>query len=284
VTRPLFALLPLLLGACSPLGAFNGVVAKDKGGVLVARNQAFGADPRQRLDIYAPRGTAPGAKLPVIVWFYGGSWNSGTKEEYAFAGRALAAQGFVVAIPDYRLVPQVRYPAFLEDGAAAVRLVRASAARFGGDADRIVLAGHSAGAYNAAMLSLDPVWLGQDRRAVRGFVGLAGPYDFLPLDVASTQAAFGAVSNLQATQPINAASAGDPPALLAAGTKDTLVRPVQSSRLAARLAGAGVSVETKLYPGIGHIGIMTALSRPLRGKAPVLADVANFSRRVTQQP
>jgi acetyl esterase/lipase len=279
-----FSLLPLLLAGCSPLTAFNGVVPKDAGGVLLARDQAYGAHPRQRLDIYAPRKLAAGAKVPVIVWFYGGSWNSGSRQGYAFAGRALASRGFVVAVPDYRLVPEVRYPTFLEDGAAAVKWIRANVARHGGDPDRLVLAGHSAGAYNAAMLALDPRWLGSDRAAVKGLIGLAGPYDFLPLDVASTQNAFGHVADLPTTQPINHAGVGDPPALLVAGAEDTLVRPRQTAALAQRLNAAGVSAETRLYSGVGHIGVMTALARPLRGKAPVLQDAADFAARVTARP
>jgi acetyl esterase/lipase len=278
-----FSLLPLLLAGCSPLTAFNGVVPKDAGGVLLARDLAYGTHPRQRLDIYAPRKLAAGAKVPVIVWFYGGSWNSGSRQGYAFAGRALASRGFVVAVPDYRLVPEVRYPAFLEDGAAAVKWIRANVARHGGDPDRMVLAGHSAGAYNAAMLALDPRWLGADRAAVKGLIGLAGPYDFLPLDVASTQNAFGHVADLPSTQPVNHAGAGDPPALLVAGADDTLVRPRQTAALAQRLNAAGARAETRLYPGVGHIGVMTALAKPLRGKAPVLQEAADFASRVTAQ-
>jgi acetyl esterase/lipase len=278
-----FSLLPLLLAGCSPLTAFNGVVPKDRDGVLLARGEAYGAHPRQRLDIYAPRKLAAGARVPVIVWFYGGSWSSGDRQGYAFAGRALASRGFVVAVPDYRLVPEVRYPAFLEDSAAAVKWLRANVARHGGDPDRLVLAGHSAGAYNAAMLALDPRWLGADRASVRGLVGLAGPYDFLPLDIAATRNAFGHVADLPDTQPVNHAGAGDPPALLVAGANDTLVRPRQTALLAQRLNAAGVRAETRLYPGIGHIGVMTALSRPLRGKAPVLQDVADFAGRVTAE-
>jgi acetyl esterase/lipase len=133
------------------------------------------------------------------------------------------------------------------------------------------------------MLALDPRWLGSDRVAVKGLIGLAGPYDFLPLDVASTQNAFGHVGDLPSTQPVNHAGAGDPPALLLAGADDTLVRPRQTAALAQRLNAAGVSAETRLYPGVGHIGVMTALAKPLRGKAPVLQDAADFASRVTAQ-
>ncbi len=276
--------LSALLAACSPLRTFNSLVLKDRGGLLAERGAAYGAHPRQRLDLYRPRSKgaeAARAALPIILFLYGGSWQSGVREGYGFAGRALAARGFLVAVPDYRLVPEVRFPAFLEDNARALHWVRANAARFGGDPDRVVLVGHSAGAYNAAMLALDPRWLGEDRRAVRGLVGLAGPYDFLPLSGPITTAAFGQERDLASTQPINFASAGDPQALLLHGGRDTLVHPRDSRRLAERLQAAGVDARVKLYPGIGHIGMVTALARPFRGRAPVLEDIAAFAGQVT---
>jgi acetyl esterase/lipase len=273
--------LALLAASCSPLRAFNALVPTDAGVERVAKGAAFGAGPRQRLDLYRPRQQA--GPTPVLVFLYGGSWQSGTRQGYGFAGRALAARGFLVAVPDYRLVPDVRCPGFLEDNAAAVRWLRANAARFGGDADRIVLVGHSAGAYNAAMLALDPRWLGKDRSAVRGFVGLAGPYDFLPLDSPITRAAFGAAADAS-IQPGSFASADDPPALLLHGAKDATVLPRNSVKLAERLRSAGGEAHTKLYPGLGHVGILTSIARPFRGKAPVLDDIARFSRQVTDAP
>ncbi|MBS0254266.1 MAG: alpha/beta hydrolase, partial [Proteobacteria bacterium] len=224
-----------------------------------------------------------GAPLPVIVFLYGGSWNSGMREGYGFAGRALAAQGFVVAVPDYRLVPQVRYPAFLEDGAAALRWVRAHVGEYGGDPNRVVVMGHSAGAYNAAMLAYDARWLGE-RPWLKGFIGLAGPYDFVPLKSDATRAAFGQADDLAATQPINHVAPGAPPALLAVAGKDVTVGPRNAESLAAALARAGVPVQRRTYPGVGHVGIVTALARPLRGRAPVLADAAAFARQVTALP
>jgi acetyl esterase/lipase len=217
----------------------------------------------------------------VIVFLYGGSWQSGSRGGYAFAGQALASRGFLVAVPDYRLVPEVRYPAFLQDNAAAVRWVIANAARHGGDPSRIVLVGHSAGAYNAAMLALDPRWLGRDRAAIRGFAGLAGPYDFLPLDGPVTRAAFGAEREPATTQPISFASADDPPALLLHGGKDRTVFVRNSQQLQARLRSARVDARLKIYPDVGHVGIMTALARPFRKRAPVLADVTSFAAEVT---
>jgi acetyl esterase/lipase len=277
-----FLALSLLAVACSPLTAFNTLMPKDAGGLLAARGLNYGPDPRQHLDIYGPRdAAAPAHRYPVIVFFYGGSWNSGSRSGYAWLGRALAARGFVVAVPDYRLVPHVRFPEFLRDSALAVRFVREVATRYGGDPDRVVLAGHSAGAYNAAMLALDPQWLGDDRKAIRGLIGLAGPYDFLPLDGPVVEAAFGQAPDPALTQPVHFAGTDAPPAFLGTGDKDDTVRPANSDSLAARLRGAGVAVERHAYAHVGHVGLVTAIAKPFRGKASVLDDMATFASRVT---
>lgn len=264
----------------SPLHTFNTLVPKDGDSREAAADIAFGSHERQRLDVYEPRNMGPGPH-PVIVWFYGGSWDSGTRHGYDFVGRALAAQGFVTVIPDYRLVPEVRFPGFVEDGAEAVRWVQENIGDYGGDASRIVLGGHSAGAYIAAMLANDPRWLDESRSALRGMVGLAGPYDFTPLDVPSTIAAFGQWPDVMDTQPVRFVSGDAPPALLLTGADDTTVKPRNSQALSDRLAEAGVEADMVSYPGVDHIDIVIALSRPLRGRTPVLDDVTAFARRVT---
>lgn len=271
----------IIAGACSPLKTFDALVPKDSESGEIARNIPYGEGPRRMLDIYAPRSTKAGARLPVIVFIYGGSWASGTREGYAFAGRALAAAGFVVVIPDYRLVPEVLFPGFLQDCAAAVRWTRGHVAQYGGDADRLVLVGHSAGAYNAAMLALDPHYLGADRAAVKGLAGLAGPYDFLPLDGPVPKATFSAWPKPDETQPIYYADRSAPPTLLLHGDQDDTVFPRNSVHLQKKLADLGAESELKIYPGIGHVGIVTALARPFRDRAPVLRDVAAFAHRVT---
>ncbi|HEX5258950.1 MAG TPA: alpha/beta hydrolase [Sphingomicrobium sp.] len=265
---------------CTPLTAFNALVPKDQGVELVARDVPYGADPRQRLDVYRPRGRG-GESLPVIVFFYGGSWNSGTKSGYSFVGRALASRGFVIAIPDYRLVPKVRYPAFLEDGAAAVHWIVGNGSHLGADPSRIIIAGHSAGAYNGAMLAYDPRWLGPDLRYVKGFVGLAGPYDFLPFSGEVTRAAFKGTSDLPSTQPVNFVRKGAPPALLLTGALDRIVLPRNSDRLAERLRAVGSPVVRKNYANLGHVGVLTAIARPLRRRAGILDDMIAFAREAT---
>lgn len=276
----------LALTGCSPAGLLTKFdrIAYPTDVRRVANGVPYAPGPRQKLDVWSPSRKS-GQALPVVIFFYGGGWNAGSRGDYGFAGAAFASRQFIAVVPDYRLVPEVRFPAFVEDGALAVRWTRDNIARYGGDPNRITLAGHSAGAYNAAMLSLDPRWLGPDRAAVRGFVGLAGPYDFFPFDQPASVAAFGEASDPLATQPVRFASPGDPPSLLLVAGRDTLVYPRNARNLAAALRQAGVPVETRVYDEIGHIGILTALSRLFRGKAPVLKDVTDFAREVTaEQP
>ncbi|WP_271078428.1 alpha/beta hydrolase [Aurantiacibacter sp. MUD61] len=282
IALPLLAIVAIGISfSVDRLRTFNALVPKDANSAQVASDVAYGAHERQKLDVYAPVEATDDVK-PVIVWLYGGSWNSGTREGYDFVGRALAAQGFITVVPDYRLVPEVRFPGFVEDGAEAIRWVRANAAQYGGDPDNIVVMGHSAGAHIAAMLAKDPQWLGEDRAAIAGMIGLAGPYDFLPLDTDSTIAAFSHWPELEETQPVTFADASSPPALLLTGADDTTVRPRNSISLAAALTSAGVEAEVVQYEDVDHIDILIALARPLRSRAAVLEDAVRFAREVTR--
>lgn len=274
--------MALSLTGCSPLGAFNAVIPKDGGVELAARSVAYGGDPRQKLDVYVPAGNAP--RRGVLVFIYGGSWNSGSKSDYGFVGRAFASQSYVTVIPDYRLVPKHVYPDFVEDGAKATAWAFRNAASFGGDPKNLFLAGHSAGAYNAAMVALAPEFLkaeGLSPAIVRGFAGLSGPYDFLPFDVDASKAAFAGVQDAEATQPVNRVRRGrvTPPMLLLTGDADTTVQPRNSRSLGAKLDAAGQTVQVKVYPGVDHAGILLAISRPLRDRAPVIEDVVGFFDR-----
>jgi acetyl esterase/lipase len=268
-----------LLDGCSALTTFNAFVPTDAGAILAKADIVYGAQTRQRLDVYVPDGAEAGA--PVILFIYGGGWDSGDRHDYAFAGKALAAQGFVTIIADYPLVPDVRFPVFVEDGAQALRWVRDHVAEFGGDPTRIYVLGHSAGAYNAMMLTLDAHFLsavGLGANSIRATAGLAGPYDFLPLDVDQSKAAFGRSKDLAATQPITFVRRSAPPIFVATGADDTTVFPRNTTGLAGRLRAAGAEVAEKTYPAMTHAGIMLALSRPFRGQAPVLEDVVRFFR------
>lgn len=274
-----FGLWFLLLPGPDKLSQLDGLVGGGRGAEQAASGVAFGTH-GQRLDVWRPAGAANGPR-PVIVFFYGGGWHDGTRQGYAFAGRALAAQGFVVVIPDYRKVPAVRFPAFIADAAEAVRWARDYARDYGGDPARIALMGHSAGAHIAALLALDPRYLiatCADPHVVKAVVGLSGPYDFYPFTTDNAKAAFGAYPDPRETQPISYARADAPAMLLVTSTADTTVKPRNSIALRDRLQALGAPVAFRDYPGLSHEGVVMALSKPFRGTAPVLADSVAFLR------
>jgi acetyl esterase/lipase len=261
------------------LSYYDRAVGGAGGARLVAEGAAFGSN-GQSLDIWVPDEPTD-RPLPVVIFWYGGGWAKGDRASYAFAGRALAREGFLVVIPDYRKVPKVRFPAFLDDGAEALAWVEANIARFGGDPARVAVMGHSAGAYQAVMLALDPARLeaaGADPGIIKAGIGLSGPYDFYPFDKPRSIAAMGRWPRPAETQPITFARADAPPLLLATSDGDDTVRPKNANNLAARLRELGAPVEVKNYGTLSHEEVVMALSVPFRGKAPVLADSVAFLR------
>lgn len=274
--RSLIAMLPGLLTACSAVDLLNATVAVD----TYERDQgvAYGPDARQKLDVYRPR--TPVANAPMVVFFYGGSWSSGERGDYRFVGEALASRGIITVIADYRLSPAFRYPVFVLDSALATRWAFEHAQQYGVNPSRIFVMGHSAGAYNAAMLALDKRWLGAfglSPSRLAGWIGLAGPYDFLPIGDKKTQVAFNWPDTPEDSQPLAQASKGSPPALLIAPVHDDVVDPVRSTAgLARKLKSAGVPVQSELYDGVGHVTLVASMASVLRGRAPVLDRVVTF--------
>ena len=243
----------------------------------------YGSLPRQQLDIYQPTSAAPAGGWPVVVFFYGGSWNWGERSEYRFVGEALASRGVLTLVADYRLYPEVRYPAFLEDSAQAVAYGLREARRLGGNPQRVFVMGHSAGAYNAAMLVLDERWLkaaGQSPAALAGWVGLAGPYDFLPISNINAQPVFHHPNYPAGTQPLDYVRKGGLPVFLGAARDDPLVNPQRNTvALATRLQAVEVPVTLKLYDGVNHVTLVASMAWSLRWMSPVLNDVTGFVQR-----
>ena len=277
-------MLPALLTACSAVDVLNATVSTDT--YRRADDQPYGPDVRQRLDVYQPNADVKNA--PMVVFFYGGSWSMGDRADYRFVGEALASQGMVCVVADYRLSPAVRYPVFLEDSAAVVRWAFDHAARFGADPTRIFVMGHSAGAYNAAMLALDERWLravGLSPARLAGWIGLAGPYDFLPIGDAKTQVAFNWPSTPADSQPLVHASRASPPALLLAPTNDTVVSAQRSTvALANKLKNSGVRVQFELFDSVSHVTLVASLASVLRGRAPVLERITAFVTGSVKSP
>jgi acetyl esterase/lipase len=265
--------LAALLAGCSPF-LLNPFVPR--GGYTIERNIAFGNGPRQKLDIYIPDGLTKPA--PVLIFFYGGSWQDGDKDGYRWIGQTFASHGIVTVLANYRLYPPNLYPSFVQDGALALRYVHDEIAKSGGDPGRVFVSGHSAGAYNAIMLASDPKFVhdvGGDLSWIRGAIGIAGPYDFLPMTDPKIITIFGGANN-PATQPITYIDGKRPPMLLVDGTADETVDPGNVTRMAAKLRANGSEVETKLYPGVSHIGIILSLAPVFRTDTTLESDMVKF--------
>lgn len=239
-------------------------------------NVPFGPAGWERADVYRPRHTA--APVPVIVFWYGGSWTEGNKDDYRFVGTALAGLGYVAVLPNYRVYPEVKFPQFLDDAAQAVAWVQAHAAQFGGDAHRIVLMGHSAGAHMAAMLALNHEYLahaGVDRRNIVGLIGLSGPYELAP-DTPTLNAIFASPYTPQDWQVLPHVTADAPATLLIHGAADKVVWASNTENLGNALKHLGVPVTVRLYPNRGHADTVASLSWVARFRAPTLKDIDRF--------
>ena len=268
-----------LLTACQAV-LFSGLNATaSKTGMTVQHDVIY--DPAQRLalDIYRPANVS---HAPTVVFFFGGSWKSGKRQWYAWVGEALARRGLLVMIPDYRLWPAVKLDGFMQDSAHAVAWTRAHAGEYGGNPDDLFVMGHSAGAQIGALLATDAHWLdavGMQPRQLDGFIGLAGPYDFLPLKEPEYIAMFGSTHAQQLlSQPVHFVDGDEPPMLLMQGTSDKVVSPRNAESLTRALRKHHESVELKMIPHMGHFAILFSMSRPWRGKAPVIDDAVAFIR------
>ncbi|MCP4407785.1 MAG: alpha/beta hydrolase [Gammaproteobacteria bacterium] len=277
----LFGLVLGLLGCTSTaLFIVNGLA--ETGEFTAIRDVAYGPNGLNTLDIYIPRRSAKNAQSrpPTIVFFYGGCWGgcqTRTKENYLFVAQAMTYHGYVTVLADYRRYPKVKFPQIIDDARAVVESVRESIADYGGDPDRLFIMGHSAGAHLGAMLMLDEKYLKPEtRKKLRGFIGLAGPYDFLPLTEPYQKALFGPEENYFDSQPVNFVEGTEPPLLLLYGNDDKSVKPRNIISLANKVRQAGGRVETHLYDDIDHVGILSALSIPLQNRKPILADIHQF--------
>ena len=254
---------------------FNIGPAMDDANVLATAVPYADGD-RMKLDVYGPKD--PVGPSPVVMFIYGGSWKQGRRQDYQFVGRALAANGFVVVIPDYRLYPDVTYPNFLEDCANAARWVQDNIATYGGDTSRFFIAGHSAGAYNSVMLGLEKAFFREYNvtMPIKGIAAISGPFDFYPFEYDEVRNVFGKTDNPQGTQPINLVTADEPPMFLASGNQDPIVRMANTDHLAHKLKDAGNWVTVKYYENIGHMEAVFAIGAMWRWRAPVLADMVQF--------
>lgn len=276
----LAALALALLAACQPL--LNTLTPT--GGYGVALDVVYDAEHRLRLDVYKPSNAR---NAPVVVFFYGGRWTQGSKQDYRYVGEALASEGFVAVIPDTRHYPEARLAGFMQDAARAVVWAEQRSGSYGADPKRVFVMGHSTGAHLAAMLALNPEYLkaaGGDRARLRGMIGLAGPYDFMPILAPDLRDMFGPPERFELSQPISFVDGENPPLLLIHGEDDDTVPVSNTISLADRVKHRRGSVEQVLYPKMGHAWMIASLSSTLRGRTDVLEQVADFVRRKSKEP
>ena len=287
--RYLMVLMASLSTACAPVKILNSLVPED--GYTIVAAVPYGTLDRQKLDIYLPKsdiksidklGNKSQAKIAnkkVIIFYYGGNWDSGERANYKFVAEALTSQGFIVVIPDYRLYHDVLFPAFMADPASAAKWVKMHISQYGGDANQVFLSGHSAGAHIAVMLAVNPEYLAVQSLKPSDFIGvigLAGPYDFLPLKSERLKIIFGAESTLWKSQPINFVDGKAPPILLAVGKKDTTVLPRNTYNLAEKIKENNGIVQVAEFESYNHIDMVAKLAKPLRGDGELLKVMTQF--------
>ena len=272
----------LLLTGCSGPQLLNSLTT-DKG-YTVAADVPYESASGLRLDVYTPDNVQ---NAPVVVFLFGGRWTEGDKSLYKFAGQALASKGIVAVIPNYRLYPQVRFPAFVEDGAKAVKWARQNAASYGGDPAKLFVMGHSSGAHIAAMLALNEQYLkavGGSRSWLKGMIGLAGPYNFLPITDPELRDIFGPPEKFEQSQPVFFVDGRNPPLLLLHGEDDQIVWVSNTRSLSKAIANAGGPVETVIYPKMSHTLIVGSLGSVLAGRIDVLSHIDVFVKRMSSYP
>jgi acetyl esterase/lipase len=242
---------------------------------------AYGDDPKQRLDLYLPKGSV--AHAPVLLFIHGGGFLEGDRAHYGFIARPYAPHGIITAVMSYRLTGSgAVYPAQEDDVKAAVLWLARHIATYGGDPTALYVTGHSAGAVLSAEVGVDLAWLAQagvDKRIVRGIAPISGPYDlrnfeelanYVPTDRAKQEAS----PLLHITDPVRYA-------VIAHGTHNAEEDSFSASSraLVSALRKRGTHVEALVLTGKGHIATAMALGTPASPLSnAVLAMIAATSR------
>ncbi len=284
INRYILAFLTCMTSACTPVKILNSLVPETSYTLLSAK--AYGTSNREKLDIYLPKTSSKenaaqstNVLKKVVIFYYGGNWDSGNRADYKFVGEALSAQGFIVVIPDYRVYPEVLFPEFMADPASAAKWVKDNINQYGGNPNKVFLAGHSAGAHIAVMLALNAKYLAKQSLAPNDFagvIGLAGPYDFLPLKSDRLKTIFGAETEQWKSQPINFADGKNPPLLLAVGKKDGTVWPRNTYNLAKKIKENNGLVDVSEFANYSHVDMVAKLAKPLRGDGELLKAITVF--------
>lgn len=286
----LFPVMGLILSSCTSASLWMVNTLAKLDDYSVHQNIAYAEHSLNQLDVYMPEKQAgqDASTYPVVIFFYGGCWGgctTRTKEDYEFVAQALTSHGYLVVLTDYRRHPEVTFGTIIKDASDSVEWVKANISRYGGNDHALFLMGHSAGAHLAAMLTLNEEYLQRDTYGdVKGFIGLAGPYDFLPFTQPYQYLVFGPEPKYAASQPINFVDGTEPPLLLLYGQDDTAVYPRNIKNLSAKINKKKGEVEVHIYEDIDHYSILAALSLPYQDKDAVFGDIIRFLEHYSQPP
>lgn len=270
----------VLLAGCTQAGLELANLPAKFSSTQTYKGVSYGPGPSHKLDIYKPESSGE-QQLPVVLFFYGGRWTDGSREMYPFIGETFVNEGYITVIADYRKYPEVRFPAFVEDGALALAWVSQHIGEYGGDFCRLYVSGHSSGAHIGALLTADERYLqsvGLETDVIRAFAGLAGPYDFEP-QAEDLKTIFGPPDNYPQMQVTTFIEGDEPPMLLLWGDADNAVWRRNIDLLAQAIRQQGGEVETRIYPGIDHVGIVASLTWFYQSRRPVLDDILSFFRQ-----
>lgn len=242
---------------------------------LIYRDRPPDEAAKHKLDIYAPKDKS---NLPVFFFIHGGAWRSGDRAQYLPVGNRYVMAGFVTVIPSYRLAPKYPHPAQIEDVAAAFAWTVQHVAEYGGDTNRIFVAGHSAGGHLAALLSLDGKYLaayGLSPKSIRGVVGLSGVYNLS--NPSGQQSVFGSDPTARReASPLFHVKAGAPPFLITYCQWDYFSLPAQAREFHRALQKADIQTELVYIPHESHISEMVHVNR---ADDPTVAAALQFMRR-----
>ena len=275
--------------ALSALAIVNGITSN--GGVGVSKNILYGDEPNQDLDIYYPKPLTKAMKsknvtddnaindsYPMVVFVHGGSWESGSKDEYAFVGQSLAQAGYVTAVINYRKAPEHVYPDYVQDAAQAIAWSYKNAKSLHADPKRLAVIGHSAGAFNAVAAVANEDFLapyGVKPKDIAAVIGIAGPYSY-DFRKFSSRTAFGSDATPETEMPDRQIKGEQPPYLLLTAEKDKIVHVTNTTKMTQALKAAGVRVETGEIAGASHATSIGAMAPPLRWVNNVRAQVLSY--------
>ncbi|WP_409431943.1 alpha/beta hydrolase [Litorimonas sp. RW-G-Af-16] len=258
------------VAACAPVTLLNTITPSSS--FSKAKDVSYGPLERQKLDLY--KADTPKPDAPMLVFVHGGSWQEGSKDIYKFLADGFTKDGYDIAVPNYRLYPQTKYPGMIEDTAKAIAYAAVQ------NPDRpIVVIGHSAGAYNALMAIMDPRFMAAENLAtcerVAGVISLAAPTGAYELKDPPYPTIFpGRFQGEDA--PLAHADQPLPAMFLINGADDTTVGRKNAEMLAEKIEASGGNAKLKIYDGMNHTEAVQFLSRHFDGDSSLKSDIASF--------